>query len=76
MYNSLKKIIIAGQSDFSKNADIKMEQFDNVNEEYPCTDDGSMDSDEARALNNVEACLQDDIDIKHEEDEVSKMLND
>lgn len=63
--------MIAGQSDFSKNADIKMEQFDNIQEDYPSIDDGSMDSDEARALNNVEACLQDDIDIKHEEDEVN-----
>ncbi|XP_023954543.1 zinc finger protein 271 [Bicyclus anynana] len=57
---------ITGQSNFSKNADVKMEQFDNLTDEYPNIDDGSMDSDEARALNNVEACLQDEIDIKHE----------
>lgn len=34
--------------------------------EYPSVDDGSMDSEEATALNNVEACLQDEINIKHE----------
>ncbi|XP_039761726.1 zinc finger protein 836-like isoform X2 [Pararge aegeria] len=62
---------IAGTSDFSRNADVKMERFDNITEEYPNIDDGSMDSDEARALNNVEACLQDEIDIKHEQNEVN-----
>lgn len=39
--------------------------------EYPSIDDGSMDSEEASALNNVEACLQDEIDVKNEIFEVS-----
>ena len=47
--------------------DIKME----TPYEYPSIDDGSMDSEEASALNNVEACLQEEIDVKNEMFEVS-----
>lgn len=43
-----------------------------VTYDYPNFDDdaGSIDSNEAAALNRVEACLQDDINIKCEDDEV------
>lgn len=49
--------------------DIKIEnQEEIIGYDYPSVDEGSMDSAEAQALNNVEACLQDDIEIKNEHD--------
>ncbi|CAH2098848.1 unnamed protein product [Euphydryas editha] len=48
---------------------IKMESKEEIiGYNYPSIDEGSMDSEEAQALNNVEACLQDEIEIKNEND--------
>ncbi|XP_032524480.2 zinc finger protein 675-like [Danaus plexippus] len=48
--------------------EIDDEGDDEVNNEmgYYNYNEGSLDSEEAQALNNVEACLRDDIDVKNE----------
>ncbi|XP_026483926.2 zinc finger protein 85-like [Vanessa tameamea] len=62
--NEINELILPNTDD-----NIKMEKQDEVmGYEYSTIDEGSMDSEEAHALNNVEACLQDEINIKPEND--------
>lgn len=64
LQNEINEAILPNNDD-----DIKIEsQEEIVGYDYPSVDEGSMDSADAQALNNVEACLQDDIEIKNEND--------
>lgn len=72
-YNSSAKI---RQKTLSKSDYIRIKQeMQNpyiISDDYPSLDEGSMDSIDATALNNVEACLQEEVDIKSESIEVSR----